>query len=177
MLSKTMEKALNKQVNAEAYSAYLYKSMSANFTAQGLRGAAHWLHVQMQEELIHAMKFYDFILERNGKVTLTAIDGPPTEWATPLAAFENAYAHEQKVTGMINSLVNLALKEGDHATNSFLKWFVDEQVEEEASASAVVQQLELVGDNRSALFLVDRELGQRVFVPPPAAGAAEAAQP
>jgi len=176
MLSKTMEKALNKQINAEIYSAYLYKSMSANFVSKGLKGVANWLHVQMLEEMIHAQKLYDYILERGGKVTLAPIPGPPGDWDTPLAAFRDAYAHERKITGMINDLVNLALKESDHATNSFLKWFVDEQVEEETNSSAVVQQLELAGDAPGALFIIDRELATRVFVPPPAPGEAAPAQ-
>jgi ferritin len=112
------------------------------------------------------MKFYDFINERGGRVMLQGVEAPPTEWSSPLDVFENAYKHEQKVTGLINDLVNLALGEGDHATTIFLQWFVTEQVEEEASADEVVQRLKLVGDTGDGLFLLDREMGQRVFTPP-----------
>ena len=171
MLKPSVEKALNEQINAEIYSSYLYLSMSSYFETVNLAGAASWFRVQAQEELSHAMKFFDFVGERGGRVTLAAIEGPPTEWEAPLAVFENAYEHEQHVTALIDGLVELALKESDHATNNFLQWFVGEQVEEEASADAVVQQLKLVGGDGGGLFMVDRELGTRVFTPP--AGAAE----
>ncbi|MCK5556801.1 MAG: ferritin, partial [Candidatus Hydrogenedentes bacterium] len=128
MLSEKMRDALDEQLNWELYSAYLYVSMSAYFDSVNLPGFANWMRVQAQEELVHAMKFYDFINERGGRVTLQPVEGPPTEWSSPLDAFENAYRHEQKVTGLINDLVNLAVKERDHATNIFLQWFVTEQV-------------------------------------------------
>jgi len=146
MLNPEMEKALNKQVNAELYASYLYLSMSAYFQSANLAGFANWMRIQTQEELVHVMKFYDYIGERGGKVTLGAVDGPPTEWKSPLAAFEQAYAHEQMVTGRINDLVNLAIDERDHATNGFLQWFVTEQVEEEATADGIVQKLKLIGE-------------------------------
>lgn len=170
MISKKMEKALNAQVNAEFYSAYLYLSMESYFTSLNLTGFANWMRVQTQEEVSHAMKIYDFINERSGRAILKVIDGPPTKWDSPLAAFEAAYAHEQKVTGLINDLVDLAIKEKDHATNSFLQWFVNEQVEEEASADGIVQQLKMMENAPGGMFMLDRELGQRVFTPP-AAGA------
>lgn len=166
MLSKRMQTALNKQVVAELYSAYLYLSMSAYFHSINLGGFANWMRVQVQEELTHAMKIFDYVIERGGRVFLDAVDKPPLEWASPLAAFEAAYKHEQKVTGLINKLVDLALTEHDHATNNFLQWFVSEQVEEEDSANAVVQKLKMVGEEGGGLFMVDRELGQRVFTPP-----------
>jgi len=166
MLSKRMEEALNQQVNAELYSSYLYLSMSAYFESINLKGFANWMKVQAQEELLHAMKIYDFINERGGRVTLTSIDAPPTEWDSPLAAFEGVYEHECKVTGLINDLVNLALEEKDHASHIFLQWFVTEQVEEEASADEIVQRLKLMGDARGGLFMLDRELGQRAFTLP-----------
>lgn len=166
MLNPKIEKALNDQVNAEMYSSYLYLSMSAYMSGINLMGGANWFRIQAQEELVHTLKFYDYILERGGKVALGAVDGPETEWDSPLAAFEAAYAHEQKVTALINGLVDLAIKESDHATNNFLQWFVAEQVEEEASADAVVQQLRLVGNNGGGIFMIDRELGTRVFTPP-----------
>jgi ferritin len=112
------------------------------------------------------MKFYQFIIDRGAKVKLTAIDGPPTAWKSPLDLFQAVYKHEQKVTGLINNLVDLSIKEKDHATNAFLQWFVNEQVEEESSADAIVQKLKLIKDSPDALFMLDRELGQRVFTPP-----------
>jgi len=170
MISKKMEKALNGQVNAEMYSAYLYLSMESYFKSLNLNGFANWMRVQTQEEMIHAMKIYDFINGRGGRVTLKAIEGPPIEWDSPLAVFEAVYVHEQKVTGLINELVNLAIKEKDHATNTFLQWFVNEQVEEESSADKVVQQLKMMENAPGGMFMLDRELGQRVFTPPAAQG-------
>jgi ferritin len=171
MISKKMEKALNEQVNAELYSAYLYLSMEAYFKSLNLNGFANWMMVQTQEEVSHAMKIYGFIDERGGRITLKAIEGPKTEWDSPLAAFEAVYEHEQKVTSLINNLVNLAIGEKDHATNSFLQWFVNEQVEEEASADQLVQQLKMMEKAPGGMFMLDRELAQRVFTPPAAEGA------
>ena len=171
MISKKMEEALNDQVNAELYSAYLYLSMESYFKSQNLNGFANWMRVQTQEEVSHAMKIYDFVNERGGRMLLKGIEGPPTKWKSPLAVFEAAYAHEQKVTGLINKLVDLAIKEKDHATNSFLQWFVNEQVEEEASADEIVQQLKMMENAPGGMFMLDRELGQRVFTPPAAEGA------
>ncbi len=161
MIENKMLSALNGQVNGELYSAYLYLSMSAQFQADNLPGLASWMTVQAQEEMGHAMRIYKFILARGGKATLTAIAGPPTEWASPLAAFKDAYKHEQKVTGLIDELVALAAAEKDNATGVFLQWFVTEQVEEESSVDAVVRQLELAGESPNLLLLLDRELGQR----------------
>jgi len=172
MLSKKMQDALNKQTNAELYSAYLYASMSAYFESVNLRGFANWMRVQTQEEVMHAYKFYNYINERGGRVALQAIEAPPQEWDSPLAAFEAVRVHEQKVTGLINDLVNLAISEGDHATNNFLQWFVSEQIEEEASAHDVVQKLNLVGEESSGLFMLDREMGLRIFTPPAVEGQA-----
>jgi ferritin len=168
MLNNDMEKALNAQVNAEMYSAYLYLSMSAYFQSKSLGGFASWMRVQAQEEMVHAMKLYDFINERGGRVILEPIEAPPTGWDSPLATLEAVYEHEQKVTGLINELVDLALEKHDHATNIFLQWFVSEQVEEEDSANDVVEKIKLIGDARGGLFMLDRELGQRVFTPPAA---------
>jgi len=166
MIKEKIREALNQQLNAELYSSYLYLSMAAYFESINLKGFANWMRVQTQEELVHAMKFYDFIIERGGKVVLSSIEGPPTEWASPLAVFEHAYEHEQKVTGLINNLVDLSAAEQDHATSNFLQWFVAEQVEEEASADEVVQKIKLMGDASGGLFMLDRELAQRVFTPP-----------
>jgi ferritin len=170
MISKKMEEALNGQVNAELYSAYLYLSMESYFKSLNLNGFANWMRVQTQEEVTHAMKIYDFVNERGGRVTLKAIEGPQTEWNSPLAVFEAVYEHEQKVTGLINGLVDLAIKEKDHATNTFLQWFVNEQVEEESSADGIVQQLKMMENAPGGMFMLDRELGQRVFTPPAAEG-------
>jgi ferritin len=170
MISKKMEEALNGQVNAEMYSAYLYLSMESYFKSLNLSGCANWMRVQTQEELMHAMKIYDFINERGGRVTLQAIEGPPVKWESPLAVFEAVYAHEQKVTGLINELVDLAIKEKDHATNAFLQWFVNEQVEEESSADEMVQKLKMMEKAPGGMFMLDRELGQRVFTPPATKG-------
>jgi ferritin len=170
MIGKKMEEALNGQVNAELYSAYLYLSMESHFKALNLNGFANWMRVQTQEEVAHATKLYDFINERGGRVILKAIEGPPTEWDSPLAVFEAVYAHEQKVTGLINDLVDLAIEEKDHATNTFLQWFVNEQVEEESSADEMVQQLKMMDNAPGGMFMLDRELGQRVFTPPATEG-------
>jgi ferritin len=161
MLSEKMQAAMNRQINAELHSAYVYLAMAAHFEHKNLPGFAHWMRLQANEELAHAMKFFDFIVERRGRVLLEPVGAVPSEWASPLAVFENALAHEQKVTGLIHGLVNLAVEERDHASDSFLQWFVDEQVEEEASADAVVQQLKLAGDSGAALLILDRELGAR----------------
>ncbi len=168
MLKERIEKALNDQVNAEMFSAYLYLSMSSCFAAMNFSGFAQWMKVQAMEEMSHAMKIYDFIIERGGRVTLAQIDAPQTAWESPLAAFEAAYKHEQYITSRINDLVDMAIEERDHATNIFLQWFVSEQVEEEASADEIVQKLKLVGDQGNAIFMLDRELGSRGFALPSA---------
>ena len=162
MLNERIQDVFNRQLNAEAYSAYLYLSMSAYFESLNLKGMSTWMRLQAQEELVHSMKFYDQIHERGGRVVLTQVDTPPAGWDSPLAAFEAAYQHERKVTGMINELVDLSISESDHAANAFLQWFVTEQVEEEDSVLSIVEQLKLIDEDRGALFMVDRELGQRV---------------
>lgn len=170
MLKKKMLKALNDQINAEMFSSYLYLSMEAYFQSISLKGFASWMRAQAQEELMHAMKFYDFVYERGGTVTLEAIAKPENRWDSPLAAFEAVAKHEAHVTDLINNLVDMAISEKDHATNNFLQWFISEQVEEEASAAEIVERLKLIRDNTSGLFMMDAELGRRVFVmPAPAA--------
>ncbi len=166
MVKEKIQKALNQQLNWELYSSYLYLSMSAYFHSTNLNGFANWMRVQTQEELTHVMRFYDQLIQREGRVTLYAVEEPPSEWQTPLEAFEHAYNHEQKVTDFINDLVNLSVAEQDHATNNFLQWFVAEQVEEIASIGGVRQKLKLIGDNSGGLFMLDNELGTRVFTPP-----------
>jgi len=166
MISKKMQEALNGQVAAEFYSAYLYLSMSAYLESIDLKGFAGWMRVQYQEEVSHAEKIFDHVIERDGRAIVKAWEAPPAEWKSALDVFETAYKHEQKVTGLINDLVDQALAEKDHATYNFLQWFVNEQVEEEASVKTIVQQLKLLGDSRAGLFQIDRELGQRTFAPP-----------
>jgi ferritin len=161
MLSEKMQAALNEQINAELSSSYAYLSIAAHFEAENLNGFANWMHIQSGEENTHAMKFYHYIISRRGRVTLKPLAGPKTEWASPLEAFEDALKHEQKVTSLINNLVDLAIKEKDHATNSFLKWFVDEQVEEEANVDAVIQDLKRAGNSAQMLLMLDRELAGR----------------
>lgn len=139
MIGKKIEAEINKQVNAELYSAYLYLSMNSYFLSIDLTGFANWMRIQALEEMTHADKFYRYIDERGGRVILMPIEGPPSKWTSPLAAFEDAYRHEQKVTAMINSLVDLSIEEKDHATGSMLNWFVDEQVEGEACPMGLMQ--------------------------------------
>ncbi|MCD6108400.1 MAG: ferritin [Thermoplasmata archaeon] len=166
MLSKKMLDELNRQVNAELYSSYLYLSMAAYFESINLKGFANWMKIQAQEEVTHAMKFFDYINERGGRVTPDTIKKPPAEWKSPLDVFEATYKHEVNVTKMINSLVDLAIREKDHATYNMLQWFVAEQVEEEASADAIRQQLKFIGKDGRGLLMLDRELSRRVFTPP-----------
>jgi len=161
MLSEKMQDALNGQLNAELYSSYLYLSMNAYFKSINLEGCANWMYYQAQEELTHTMKFYDFINQRGGKVKLLQVEAPPDDWSSPLTVFEFTLQHEQKVTGLINGLVELALAEHDHATNIFLQWFVSEQVEEEESVGGVLEQLKLMGEANGGLFMIDRELAKR----------------
>ena len=156
-----MQDALNVQLNEEYYSSYLYLSMAGHCEAINLDGFANWLRVQSQEEMLHAMKFFDFILERGGRVELKPIEGPPSEWDSPLAIFEATLQHEQHITGCIHKLVDLAREEKDHASDAFLQWFVNEQVEEEATADNILQKLKLMADAPGGLFLLDRELAQR----------------
>ena len=166
MISKKMEKALNEQINAEMYSAYLYLAMAAYFESENLGGLANWMKIQVQEETAHAMKFFEYVNERRGRVVLKAIEQPAKEWKSPQAAFQASFKHEQMITGRINDLVNLAVQEKDHATNAFLQWFVNEQVEEETSVDKVIQMLKMADKAPGALLMIDRELGRRQFTPP-----------
>lgn len=166
MLSKKMESAINKQINAEMWSAYLYLSMSAYFSKNNLHGFANWMKVQYQEENAHAMKFFNYVLERGGTVTLEPIDKVDTDWKDIITVFEETLKHEQKVTSLIHNLVNIAIEEKDHASNNFLQWFVTEQVEEEANADEILSQLKMIEGKGPALFMIDRELKTRVFVDP-----------
>lgn len=161
MLSEKMEKALNEQINAEFYSAYLYLSMSAYADSINLSGFAHWLRAQFQEEQSHALKLFHYVVERGGRVVLGAIGEPPTDFKSPLKLFEDVLAHERKVTGLINALYALAIQEKDYASQNAVQWFVGEQVEEEANAAQIVEQIKMVGDKGTPLFMLDRQLAAR----------------
>jgi len=161
MLSKALEDAINEQINKELYSAYLYLSMSAYCEAASLPGCAHWMRMQAQEEVFHAMKFFDYVNDRGGRVVLNAIDQPTPVWKSPLEMFQEVLKHERKVTGLINQLYALAVKENDYATQMELQWFITEQVEEEASTSKIAQTLERIGDSGNGLIMLDGQLGKR----------------
>ena len=161
MLSEKMNKAINKQINAEMFSSYLYLSMSGWFESKGLTGFASWMRMQAKEETFHAEKLYDFVYERGGHVELEAIEKPKAEWDSTLNIFQEGLKHEQMISGMINDLVDLAIEEKDHASNNFLQWYVAEQVEEEATAGGVVDRLNLIGSDSTGLFALDLEMGKR----------------
>jgi len=163
MLSQKMRQTLNEQINREMYSAYLYLSMSAHAQDIGLPGFANWFMVQYKEETEHAMRIYNYIIEQGGKVELKAIDEPLSEFKDPMDMFKKTLKHEQFITKSINDLVDLAVKEKDHATQIFLQWFVTEQVEEEANDNDIIAKLELAGGKGNGLFMIDKELAQRTF--------------
>lgn len=171
MLKQVMEDALNKQVNEELFSAYLYASMVGYFESINLKGFAHWMRMQVQEEQLHAHKMGEYVMARGGRLKLTAIQEPQHDWNSVLDAFKAAHQHEVHITECLNNLSTLAMAESDHATRTFLEWFVTEQVEEEANADAMVQQLKLAQDAPGALFILDREAGTR---PVPAIATAQA---
>ncbi|MBN2031495.1 ferritin [bacterium] len=163
MLCDKMVDALNGQINKEMYSAYLYMSMSAYTEFIGLKGFANWFYIQYQEEMEHAMRIYNYILEQGSQVKLMAIKEPPTEFGSPLEMFEQTLEHEKYVTQSINDLVELAIEQKDHATQIFLQWFVTEQVEEEANDNEIIDKLKLTGKEGGGLFMINRELAARVF--------------
>lgn len=161
MLKKAVQDAINEQIKGELESAYLYLAMSAYCESASLRGFAHWMRLQSQEEVGHAMKLFNFLNDRGGRVILQALAEPPYEFQSPLDMMEQALKHERKVTGMINALYELAIKKNDYATQAHLQWFLTEQVEEEKTAQELVEQLKMLGDQTAALLLLDREVGQR----------------
>lgn len=165
-MNKKMEKALNEQINAEMYSSYLYLSMSAYFSDANMNGFANWMRVQAQEEMAHAMIFFDYVNERGGRVELKAIEKPKKDWKNAIEVFEETLKHEQLVTSLIHNLVDLAITEKDHATNNKLQWFVKEQVEEEANATALLGEVKMTEGKGPGMFMIDRELKTRVFTPP-----------
>lgn len=161
MLKTNILNILNKQINEELYSSYLYLSMSAYFSSMNLDGFAKWMKMQSAEEYGHAMKIYDYVIQCDGKVTLKAINNPKSQWKSALEVFQETLKHEQYISSRVNNIINLAIKEKDHATNNFFQWFVAEQVEEEANARNIVDKLKMIGETKSGLFMLDRELGQR----------------
>jgi ferritin len=162
MIGQKMQDSFNTHIQAELDSAYLYLAMSAYCDAQNFRGFAHWLRIQHNEEMAHAYKMIEYLLERGGKVELKSIAAPPAEFGTPLKVFEQVYAHEQAVTKRIHDLYDKAMGEKDVATQVFLQWFVTEQVEEEANASEVVEKIRFLGDKASSLLYLDKEMKKRV---------------
>lgn len=161
MLSKKMQKALNDQIQAELASYYLYFAMSSWFKAQTLDGFAAWLGMQATEEMEHAMKIYGYLHDHGADVELQALPAPQKSWKSPLDAFQDALKHEKMITGRINDLCTLAASDKDNATRVFLNWFVEEQVEEEASAQEVVDKLKMVGDAPAGVYLINKEVGAR----------------
>ena len=163
MLNKKIEEALNAQINAEMWSAYLYLSMAAFCHANGNPGMGHWFEVQFQEEQDHAKILFNYVIQRNGKVDLKAIKEVPTTWESVLDVFESTLKHEQTVTALINNLFALTTQENDYATQSMLKWFVDEQVEEEENAQNIIDNLKMIKDNGYGIYMLDKELGARTY--------------
>ncbi|ABU59338.1 ferritin [Roseiflexus castenholzii] len=161
MLSESIQQAINKQITHEFSASHAYMAMAAYFESLSLTGFAHWFRVQSEEEREHALRFFDYVNDRGGRVTLGAIDEPQNEFASPLDAFEHALAHEQRVTAAIHAIYTLAAQENDYATMSMLKWFIDEQVEEEKSAQEIIQHLKLIGDDGAGLLMLDRQLAER----------------
>ncbi len=160
-MTQNMANELNKQINAELYSAYLYQAMSSFCGSQNLKGAERWFQAQALEEMSHAMKFYGYLMDKGEKVVLEAVDKPKSEWKSLLEVFEDAYKHEQKVTGLINNLMTVAKKDADYQTEIMLQWFVTEQIEEEKDASEIAAKLKLIGDSVQGLFMMDAHLGSR----------------
>ena len=163
MLSEKLEKALNAQINAEFWSAYLYLSMSAYCAAEGYAGFANWYNVQFKEEQDHALILTNYVLSRGGKVTLAAIDSVKTSWGSLLESMEDTLNHERKVTAMIHNLYALAVEEKDFATSSALQWFIDEQVEEEETAQGWIDKLKMVGKDGAGLYMIDNEVATRTY--------------
>ena len=161
MIGTRMQAALNEQITQELYASQVYLSMCAHFEGEGLPGFAHWMRAQAEEEREHALRIFDFVHDREGQVSLRAIDAPPSEFGTPREVFEEALGHERKVSGMIGSLYRLAMDEADYPAQVMLQWFVNEQVEEEKTISDIVDRLRLAGGDKSALLVLETELGQR----------------
>lgn len=166
MINKRVQDAINEQINAELYSAYLYLSMAAFLETKGLPGFANWMRVQFDEEQFHGLKFFDYVNERGGQVTLKPIDGPATSWNGVIEIFEEVAKHEAHVTSLINNLMTISIEEKDYAATNFLQWFVDEQVEEESNAAKILDQLNMINGEGHGMLMLDREMALRVFTPP-----------
>lgn len=166
MINERISQVLQEQLNKEFYSAYLYLSMSAYFSDKGLLGFANWMRVQAQEEMIHARLIYDFLINRNEKVTLKTIEAPPNYWESPLHVMEESLKHEIHVTESISNIISVAEEVKDRATISYMYWFIDEQVEEEASAKTIVDALKFISDDKTAIYMLDQELAKRTFAEP-----------
>lgn len=170
MLSKKLQEALNKQINEEYYSSYIYLAMAAYLEDGNLDGCAHWMRMQAAEEYQHAMKIFDYLIDRGGRVELREVKAPPKEWESPLAVFKASLEHEKFMTTNINKLADLCIEEKDHATNNLMQWYVSEQVEEESQVEDIVKKLQMMGADGPGLFLMDRELKSRP-APTPLTGA------
>lgn len=166
MISKEMENALNKQINNELFSAYLYMSMSACCDTMGLKGFANWFMVQYHEEMFHTMKFYEYVTRQGGHVKLAAVKEPPAKFSSPLDMFEKTLVHEKFITKCINGLVNQAVQEKDHGTHIFLQWYVTEQIEEEENDNDMINKLKLIGKSTDGLFMLDKDLAARMVTIP-----------
>jgi len=166
MISENMAEILNKHMNAEFYSSYLYLSMSAYASSKGWRGCSSWLYVQAQEEMIHVQKLYVYLDDQDARIELYAIEKPPVGFGSPLELFGAVLDHERKVTALVSDVMTIAVKEADHATETFWQWFVTEQTEEEKNCRDVVDRLKLAGETGPGLFMIDNELSTRVLVPP-----------
>ena len=167
MLSKKVEDALNKQINEEMYSVYIYLAMASYAEEKNLAGFAHWFKVQVQEEWMHLMKIQKHILDRGGSISFKAVKAPPQKWGTPLSLVEDAARHEENITQCFNELMDVVVAEKDYAAHNLVNWFIDEQVEEESTAHTVVEKVKLAGDNGAALLMLDNELGQRAPIQNP----------
>lgn len=165
-MNPKIEKALNEQINLELYSSYIYMSMASYLKSLNLNGFAHWMQIQVQEELAHALKIYNYVTERDGTVVFEAIAKPPQTWESPTEVFSHSYKHEQTVTSRIHEIVDLAIKEKDHSTNAHMQWYLNEQVEEEARVLEIYKQLKFANNAPQVLLMFDRELAQRVFIDP-----------
>lgn len=166
MLSERMQAALNDQFNAEMYSAHLYLAMAGEFGALGLDGFKHWMLCQANEEMDHALKCFEYILQRHGRVEMRPVEAPGAEWSSPMEAFEHAYEHEQYITGRIHTLVDAAMEEKDYATKHWLGWYVGEQVEEEAQVYHILAKLKLAGESGNGLMIIDKDLKRRPYYEP-----------
>ena len=166
MINDKLCSALNKQINAELFSSYLYLSMSAWFEGKSLSGFAKWMRVQAEEENFHAMKMFDYVHERGGRVDLQTIEKPEADWESPLSVVEAVLKHEELVTSLINDLVDVSMDVRDHAGTYFLQWYVEEQVEEESNVGTLLERMKMIADDSAGMFALDMELAKRVFTPP-----------